>query len=83
MMVANLVLQSPTLEDAFQQAAKIPGPKIFAVMTPLVHKALSFDIVAPEIAGKCKLSKKNIFHGDFTLGSLGSTRQRRDRHLEI
>ena len=66
-MAAKPVLRSPTLEDAFQQAAKIPGAKILAVMRPLVHKGLSFDIVAPEITGNAN----NYFSpGDFTLGSL-------------
>lgn len=50
-MAAKPVLRSPTLEDAFQQAAKIPGAKILAVMRPLVHKVFSFEIVAPEITG--------------------------------
>ena len=53
-------MQSHTLEDEFQQAAKIPGAKIFAVMRPLVHKGLSFNIVAPEITGNAILYI--IFH---------------------
>ena len=69
-------MQSHTLEDEFQQAAKIPGAKIFAVMRPLVHKGLSFNIVAPEITGN---AKKLFFTGVFLIRELkqGQTRLQR------